>query len=64
VRRVVSPDGEQTETFSRICLELISAPQLESEAKRAGLVPDGRRQIPATEEHVASTVVLLRHPDG
>jgi SAM-dependent methyltransferase len=63
VRRVVSPDGEQTETFSRICLELISVPQLESEAGHAGLVSDGRRQIPATDMHVASTVVLLRHPD-
>jgi hypothetical protein len=64
VRRVISPDGEQTETFSRVCLELVSAPQLEAEAKRAGLVPDGCRQVPATQDHVASTVVILRHPDG
>jgi SAM-dependent methyltransferase len=64
VRRVTSPDGEQTETFSRICLELMSASQLESEAKRAGLLPAGRRRVPATRDHVASTVVVLRHADA
>lgn len=64
VRRVVTPQGEQTETFSRIRLEIVSAQQLESEARRAGLVPAGRRQVPATEDHVASTVVILGHADG
>ena len=64
VRRVVTPQGEQTETFSRISLELVSAQQLESEAQRAGLVPTGRRHVPATPDHVASTVVILGPPDG
>lgn len=32
---------------------------LEAEAEAAGLVPRGRREIPATEDHVGSTVVLL-----
>jgi SAM-dependent methyltransferase len=64
LRRVVTPEGEQTETFSRISLEIVSAQQLESEAKRAGLVPTGRRQVPATEDHVASTVVMLGPNDG
>jgi SAM-dependent methyltransferase len=64
IRRVVTPQGEQTEMFSRISLELVSPQQLESEARRAGLVPTGRRQVPATEDHVASTVVILGHADG
>jgi SAM-dependent methyltransferase len=69
IRRITSPDGEQTETFSRIQLEILSPPQLETEARKAGLVPRGRRSVPATKDHVASTVVTLGHrgapsPDG
>jgi SAM-dependent methyltransferase len=59
VRRAVSPTGGLTETFHRICLELVSPPQLEEEARRVGFLPQGRRHVPATSEHVASTVVVL-----
>jgi SAM-dependent methyltransferase len=64
VRRTIPPDGEHTETLSRISLELISPQQLEAEARRAGLVAEPRLRIQATKEHVANTVVTLRHPAG
>jgi SAM-dependent methyltransferase len=64
IRRVTSPEGEQAETFSRIRLEILSPRDLEAEARRAGLVPQGRRSVPATEDHVASTVVMLGHRGG
>jgi SAM-dependent methyltransferase len=60
IRRTVSPGGELSESFSRTRLALVSAATLEREADRAGLVAEPRRSIPATEDHVASTVVLLR----
>ena len=64
VRRTIPPDGEHTETLSRISLELISPQQLEDEARRAGFVAEPRRRVPATKEHVANTVVMLEHPAG
>jgi len=41
-------------------LDRVSVARLEREAVRAGLAPAGIREIPATEEHVGSAVVLLR----
>jgi SAM-dependent methyltransferase len=64
IRRVTSPEGEQTETFSRIRLEILSPRRLETEGRKAGLVPRGRRSVPGTEDHVASTIVMLGHRGG
>jgi SAM-dependent methyltransferase len=64
VRRVVAPGGEAEHSFSRTRLELLSPAQLEREATRAGLLPDGRRQVPATEDHVGTTVAVLRAAAG
>ncbi len=41
-------------------LDRLTATQLASEGRQAGLTPAGTRSIPATEEHVGSEVVLLR----
>jgi SAM-dependent methyltransferase len=60
VRWAVSPAGELEESFSRIRLELMSPAQLEREGSNAGLSADRRRRVPATRDHVASTVVILR----
>jgi SAM-dependent methyltransferase len=59
LRQVVSASGDLREEVSITRLELVDADQLESEAKRAGLLPRGRRPIAATGEHVGSAVVLL-----
>jgi hypothetical protein len=59
LRQTVDPDGEMTEELNEIELQMLSAATLESEALGVGLHPAGRRQIPATEAHVGSTVVLF-----
>ncbi|MGH2975185.1 MAG: class I SAM-dependent methyltransferase [Solirubrobacterales bacterium] len=59
LRQTVSPDGELGEEVNEIELRVLTAAQLESEAVVAGLRPAARREIPATDAHVGSTVVLL-----
>jgi SAM-dependent methyltransferase len=59
LRQTVSPLGELSEELDEVRLVLVSAAQLEAEARSVGLVPAGRRAIPATDDHVGSTVVLL-----
>jgi SAM-dependent methyltransferase len=60
VRELVSPHDERS--FERDVVELarLDAAALEAEAADAGLAAAPRREIAATEEHVASTVVVLR----
>jgi SAM-dependent methyltransferase len=60
LRQTVSPAGELTEEVDEARLRLLDARTLEKEARMAGLRPAGRRHVPATADHVGSTVVLLR----
>ena len=41
-------------------LDRVDCAELEREGRDAGLTPAGVRVIPATDEHVASEVVMLR----
>ena len=59
LRQVVSPAGELTEAVDETRLAVLDADALEREARRAGLGPAGRREIPETEAHVGSAIVLL-----
>ncbi|MFL5901269.1 MAG: class I SAM-dependent methyltransferase [Solirubrobacterales bacterium] len=59
LRQTVTPDGELSEEPNEVELRLLTAEVLEREAAEVGLRPIDRRQIPATESHVGSTVVLL-----
>jgi len=59
LRQVVAPSGELSEAVDETVLHALSADRLEDEACVAGLRPAGRREIPATDAHVGSTVVLL-----
>jgi len=59
LRQRVSPQGELDESVHEVALRTLDAATLEDEARRAGLRPAGRRDIPPTEAHVGSTVVLL-----
>jgi SAM-dependent methyltransferase len=58
VRTTWAPDGRRTSEADRIALARLDAGRLEREA--AGFVPEPRRAIPPTDEHVGSTVVMLR----
>jgi SAM-dependent methyltransferase len=64
VRTAVSPGGERERSFSRIRLELVSPARLERDAREAGLLPETRRHVPATDDHVGTTVVVLRSADA
>src|SRR6187200_1524564 len=59
LRQTVDPDGEMSEEMNEIELMILSAETLEEEGRSVGLTPSGRREIPATEAHVGSTVVLF-----
>jgi SAM-dependent methyltransferase len=64
LRRAVSPEGDLAESFVEVRLELVSADVIEEEATAAGLVPEARVRIPATDDHVGSVVVVARAGDG
>jgi hypothetical protein len=64
LRQTVSPDGELSDEVDEIRLRRLSAGVLEREAVEAGLVPVGRLEIPATDAHVGSTVVLLQKEEA
>ncbi|HET9593297.1 MAG TPA: class I SAM-dependent methyltransferase [Solirubrobacterales bacterium] len=59
LRHAVSPEGELSEEPNEVRIATFSAASLEAEAEAAGLRAAGRREIPETDLHVGSTVVLL-----
>ncbi len=63
MRQRVSPSGEVWEEPWSIRLELVRPEAVEEEARAVGLEPLSSREIPATDDHIGSTVVLLRRPE-
>jgi SAM-dependent methyltransferase len=59
LRHAVSPEGELSEEPNEVRIATFSAVSLEADAEAAGLRPAGRREIPETDLHVGSIVVLL-----
>jgi len=59
LRQTVSPDGELSEEPNQVRIVTFPALRLEEEAAEAGLRPLERREIPATDIHVGSHVVVL-----
>jgi SAM-dependent methyltransferase len=59
LRQTVSPTGELADELEEIPLRLLESETVEAEAREAGLEPVGRREIPPTESHVGSVVLLL-----
>lgn len=59
LRQTIAPDGELSEELDEVRLRRIDADTVEREARTTGLRPAGRREIPATADHVGSTAVLL-----
>ena len=59
LRQTVSPAGELQEEGNEIRIRMLSAAELEDEGRESGLVPLARREIPPTDLHVGSTVVVL-----
>lgn len=63
LRQTVSPAGVLVEERNEVRIQALSASQLEREGLETDLVPEERREIPATDLHVGSTVVLLGRGD-
>ena len=59
-RETVTTDGQLTTEQDLIRLDRVDPDTLEAEATAAGLRPASRMEIAATEDYVASTVVMLR----
>ena len=58
-REMVTGAGELSSECDRIHLDRLDAAQLEREGMTAELVPAGRTEIPATDDHVGSEVVMF-----
>jgi SAM-dependent methyltransferase len=58
-RDVVTADGRQSSTADSIHLDGITVPQLQREAKSAGLSPAGVEIVEPTSDYVGSEVVLF-----
>jgi SAM-dependent methyltransferase len=59
LRQTVSPEGSLSEEPNEVRIATFSAASLEAAAEPLGLVPVERREIPPTDIHVGSVVVLL-----
>jgi SAM-dependent methyltransferase len=59
LRESVSPKGEVSEWVATIEIDLVTADDVEAEAADCGYRARDRRWIPATEEWIGSTVVVL-----
>ena len=60
VRTVVTQDGQRSASDDVLQLDKVGPAQVEAEAQALGLWPRAARVIPPTEEHVGTTVVMLR----
>jgi SAM-dependent methyltransferase len=59
LRQTVSPAGELSEEDNEIRIRMLSAAGLEAEGAATGFTPLARCEIPPTDLHVGSTVVVL-----
>lgn len=59
LRQTVSPAGELEEEQNEIRIRALSAERLEAEGADAQLVPQERIDVPPTDLHVGSTIVVL-----
>jgi len=60
VRQIVAPGGERTSEDDAIELQSVTAEGLAREAEPHGLRAEPPRSVPETDDHVGSTVVMLR----
>jgi SAM-dependent methyltransferase len=60
IRQVVTADGRRSASDNVLHLDRVTVAEIEAEGRDAGLTPLLARIIPPTEEHVGTTVVMLR----
>ena len=59
IREVVRADGRRSASANVLHLDRVAVAEVEAEARAVGLSPLPARRIAETEEHVATTVVML-----
>jgi SAM-dependent methyltransferase len=64
LRQAAPPSGEPTEELHEQWLDLIGAEELVEDATGAGLRLTAVEELPSTEGHVGSTVLVLEQADG
>ena len=60
IRTTLDGDGHRTASPNLIHLDRVDPRRLEAEARAVGLAPQPARTIAATDDHVGSSVVMLR----
>jgi len=60
IREILTADGRRSASDDVLHLDRVSIAQLEAEGQTAGLTPLPARILPPTEEHVGTSVVMLR----
>lgn len=61
LRQVVAPDGSLEETHDSITLDTMDRGSLTAELAAAGLRAERMIEVPQTERHIASVIVVARH---
>jgi len=61
LRQIVSPDGSFEESHDSIRLDRLDRHMLAEEIAEAGLEVAGTIELPETERHIASVIVVARH---
>lgn len=61
LRQVVAPDGSFEESHDRIRLDRMDRESLADELEEAGLVAVRSVEIPETDRHIATVIVVARH---
>lgn len=64
LRQVVAPDGSLEETYDTIALDRMDRDGFAGELAAAGLRAERTIEIPETDRHIASVVVVARHDAG
>ncbi|MDP2710549.1 MAG: class I SAM-dependent methyltransferase [Solirubrobacteraceae bacterium] len=60
IRQVVTADGKRSASDDILHLDRVTLHEVEAEGRAAGLTPLPARIVDATEEHVGTSVVMLR----
>jgi SAM-dependent methyltransferase len=59
-RQAVSPSGELEDEVVKITLDLVSSTAFEQELREAGFKAPERREVPETDDHIGSRVIVCR----
>jgi hypothetical protein len=60
IREILTADGRRSASDNILHLDKVTVAELEDEGRAAGLTPLPSRILPPTEEHVGTSVVMLR----